>query len=161
MGQRSKFGLKRYKRLHFFAAKFRGLFSPKPLPRTLFVRLHICLGKVTAHNVDMFERVTFEMCICVLKSGTFFNFYEILTFGLLKMSFGVNVRQICGEIRVLAGAENQGKEEKRYDFSHWLGGDSRATPPEEEGDGFANKIFGAIAPISGLSTSRKEGKFHY
>lgn len=41
------------------------------------------------------------------------------------------------------------------------GGDSRATPPEEEGDGFANKIFGAIAPISGLSTSRKEGKFHY
>ncbi len=123
MGQRSKFGLKRYKRLHFFAAKFRGLFSPKPLPRTLFVRLHICLSKVTAHNVDMFERVTFEMCICILKSGTFFNFYEILTFGLLKMSFWVNVRQICDEKWVLAGAENQGELGKRYDFSHWLRGE--------------------------------------
>ena len=72
--------------------------------------------------MDMFERVTFEMRICVRKSGTFFNFYKILTFGLLKMSFCVNVRQICGEKRVLAGAENQGELGKRYDFSHWLGG---------------------------------------
>jgi hypothetical protein len=70
--------------------------------------------------MDMFESVTFEMPLCVAKSSTFFIFYKILTFRILKMSFCMNLKQICVKKRVLADAKNQIKNQKRYDFSHRL-----------------------------------------